>query len=407
MIIVDGFTLALPACGVKSFTYSFLTSFSQYIANIGTKSKCLVLVPKFTPQENLGDYQAIARIKSLDKDKNIVFRPVVIPSFLLNFLKIFGRQSSFRRYFLFLWSYLIFPRQLKKFQNLFSISAVFHPYQVVSNYSVRAKKIVVIHDIFHWLNNQGYNPVERFFYNLAILGCRHCDQIISVSDYSKQQIINFLHVPAEKIVTCYEGINPIYGQTNFSSLTLNKFRKKFALPRHFILLFHSIRKYKKNILGNIKLYHELIKIQPGNSSQLVFVGGNLETNQEVKQYIVNNKLLDRVKFIERVNDDELRYLYHLADYLFFLSLEEGFGLPPLEALACGTFPVVSNTSSLGEIYSPYLPTFNPDKLKPIAQYLSKLSRTQREKIVIAAKEPLLKMYNWDRVIANYIKVLEA
>lgn len=407
MIIIDGLSLTLPACGIKSFTYSFLTSLSKYISSSGTNSKFMVLFPRVKPQEGLGDYNTIDRLNNQFKNKKISFQPVFISSLQLSFIRILGRQNSFRRHFTFFWSFFTLPQYLRKLQGAFPINAVFYPYQVISNYSISAKKIVVVHDIFHWLNFQEYNFIERIFYHLAAIGCRRSDKIISVSEYSKQQIINFLRIPAEKITSCYEGVNPLYLEASFSKVISQKLRNKFNLPEKFIITLLSIRKYKKNILGNIKLYHELIKIQPGNSSQLVFVGGNLEINQEVKQYIINNKLLDRVKFIETVNDDELRYLYHLADYLFFLSLEEGFGLPPLEALACNTFPVISNTSSLGEIYSPYIPVFNPYKLKPIAQYLSALTLNQRRKIIDAARKPLLNLYNWDKVIENYLKVFEA
>lgn len=407
MIVIDGLSLVLPACGIKSFTYSFLISLSKHISKHGTKSKYLVLFPEIKMWEGLGDYKTIDSIKNQLKNKDIGFQPVAISPFLLFLFKITGRENSFRRHFTFLWTFYIFSNYLKKLKNSFFINAVFHPYQIISNYSISTKKTVVIHDIFHWLNFQEYNFIDRFFYNLAAQACQASDRVITVSEFSKQQIVNYLKIPSEKISTCYEGINSVYQQTDFPKATLEDFRNKFSLPRRFILTLLSTRKYKKNVLGSVRLYHELLKIQPNYPYQLVFVGGNFETNQEVKQYIINNKLLDRVKFIETVNDDELRYLYHLADYLFFLSLEEGFGLPPLEALACNTFPVISNTSSLGEIYSPYILVFNPYKLKSIAQYLSSLTLNKRRKIIDAARKPLLNLYNWDKVIENYLKVFEA
>ena len=407
MIVIDGLSLVLPPCGIKSFIYSFLISLSKHISSHGSKSKYIVLFPETKMWEGLGDYKTIDSIKNQLKNKDISFQPVIISSILLFLLKIIGRKSSFRRHFTFLWSFYTFPSSLKKLKNSFSINAVFHPYQIISNYSIPAKKTVVIHDIFHWLNFQEYNFIDRFFYQLAAQACQASDWVITVSEFSKQQIINYLKISAEKISVCYEGINLIYQQKNFPQNFFKNIRGKFNLPRRFILAFLSTRKYKKNVLGSVRLYHELLRIQPNYPCQLVLVGGNIDSNQEVKQYLINNQLLDRTRFVEAATDNELKLIYHMADYLFFLSLEEGFGLPPLEALACNTFPVISNTSSLGEIYSPYLPTFNPYKLKPIAQYLSALTLNQRGKIILAARKPLLNLYNWDKVIENYLKVFEA
>lgn len=398
MIIIDGISLIFPPCGIKTFASSLLLALNQYYSAHPTDLKYSVVFPQFNPNQYF-DYQAIAEFKKQFNSKNIFFKPLQTSRLHYSFLKLIHQYSL--RNLTFIWSFIIFPSFIKKSQKKLSIKAIIHPYQILSNYKSVGKKIVIVHDVYHWIDQQRYSFIPRLFYNLAAQACRHCNKIITISNYSKNQISRVLKIEPKKIAVCYESINPAFLIKNSSLLSKNQLG---ILPDDYCLIIMSIssRNKYKNLLANIKLFHRLIQLKQYNNSHIVFVGGNLDTNQLLKKYLFKHQLLTRAHFFQFVSDQELQYLYQNAQYLFFLSQEEGFGLPPLEALANHTFPIIADTGAIQEIYSPYLPTFNPTKLESIVQYLHALDNKRKKQIIKFARTKLLKRYSWEKIIENYL-----
>lgn len=400
-ITIDGYGLILPPCGIKSFTASFLKAL--IIQPISVEKTYELVVPRFQHIEDLFDAKQVNMITS-STNRSIQVREVKIDSLLFRLLKIIKvSPHTIRRYALFYWSFYIFPLYIKKIKT----DVIFHPYQVISDYKTTAKKYVVVHDVFHWVNMERYNIIQAYFYTKAKAACSSCTKIITISEFSKKQIEANLHIASSRIEICYEGIDEMYNHPQLNPQKGQELKTHYHLPSRYLFGLLSPRKFKKNIVGSVRVLGEILKKFPQSELKLALLGGDIETNQEVKEYIQLNKLESHIIFIPSLKTNtDLLYLYKDAAFFIFLSFEEGFGLPPLEALSCGTFPIVSNTTSLGELYSPFIPTFNPSSYIDIADYILKLSENERAQIISQAREKMIPLYNWDCVIAKYMAVLQ-
>lgn len=400
-VTIDGYGLILPPCGIKSFIFSFLKALIKQ--PISEEKTYELVIPRFQHIDDLFDTRQVNIISS-SANRSIKVCEVRIDSFLFRLLKIIKvNPHIIRRYALFYWSFFTFPQYIKRAKT----DIIFHPYQVISDYKTEAKKYVVVHDIFHWVDMERYNTVQKYFYKKAKNACENCTKIITISAFSKKQIENSLRTTPNQIEICYEGVDEMYSHPQFDSQKEHELKTYYHLPTHYLFGLLSPRKFKKNIVGSVRVLDEILKTNPQSELKLVLLGGNIETNQEVKEYIQLNKLETRIVFIPLLQTStDLLYLYKNAAFFIFLSFEEGFGLPPLEALCCGTLPIVSNTTSLGELYSPFIPTFDPSNCAVIADYILKLSENQKSQIISQAREKMTPLYNWDFVISKYLAILK-
>lgn len=396
MLTVDGYSLVLPPCGVKSFLFSFLKA-------VPPNQSLVLVVPHFIGFEDIFYTKEIEIFKSHTYNSFIRIDEIKINFFLFRFLKAIGLNSdTLRRYMLFYWSFYAFPSYIKTVKS----DVVFHPYQVISHYNTTAKKYVVVHDIFHWVHMERYSFIQKYFYQASAKACINSTKIITISQFSKNQIQNCLGIPSDKIVVCYEGIDDSYLEPQFNSKVKDQIKASYRLPEKYLLSFLSGRKFKKNVISSMILLHELRKRKPLIDYKLVFLGGGIESNQDVKNYLLEHHLNQDVIFIEKIDKrEDLLYLYHLSAFFVFLSLEEGFGLPPLEALSCKTMPIISNNSSLGEIYGQTLPVFEPSEIGNIAQYIIDLSYDNKQNIIKNAGEILLKKYRWSTILPMYLDII--
>jgi glycosyltransferase involved in cell wall biosynthesis len=401
MIIIDGYPTILPPCGIKSFSISFLKSLANN--KHSTKNEYLLAIPKPINLQGQFDNHEMKLIKNLLDDNNIKVIEYPLNSFLILIAKLLSRDSStLRRYILFIWSFYTFPR-IAKSNNP---EKILHLYQVISNYKTNAKKYVVVHDIFHWIDTGRYSKIIRHYYLKSAIACKNTAKILTISNYSKLNIQNILQIDENQIEVCYEGVDDLFLNPKFSKEKIISIKEKYRLPNKYILGFLSQRIHKKNVLGTLKVFHEIRILDKYLEYKLVLLGGNLNTNTEVKEFIKKNNLMGEIIFIPGVElIEELSYFYHLSQFYVFLSLEEGFGLPPLEALGCNTFPITSNNSSLGEIYGDYIPTFDPNDHKEIAKFIMKLKDEERIEIINKARKILLSKYSWEVILPNYLKFI--
>ncbi len=400
MIVIDGFPLIFPPGGIKSYLFAFLKALHNQPPSLLKNQQFELVVPSFKNVPSIFDFTQINILKEAPYNTVITVKDIDVPDVFIESIKIFNDHAdTIRRYTLFAWAHHFLPQYIQ--QNKPDI--ILHPYQVVSNYETTAKKYVVVHDIFHWAYLERYTDLEKYFYNTFAKGCANTTKILTISQASKETIKKYLNVPDEKITVCYEGIDDVFLNPVFDDQEKINIRNKYKLPDEYILGFVSVREYK-NSIGNIKVLHELIK--KGKATQLVLIGGDINTNQTVKQYIEENNLLSYITFIPRLEKFyDLLYLYHLSKFLLFLSYEEGFGLPPLEALGCYTFPLASNKSSMGELYSDYMQTFEPDQAGIIADFILKLTDEERKKIIDSARTKLLALYNWNAILPKYLNTI--
>jgi len=192
-------------------------------------------------------------------------------------------------------------------------------------------------------------------------------KIITISKFSKSQIIKHFKVPEDKIFVIYPAANEEFKP--LSNLDREKVKRKYKLEKDFILYLGTLEP-RKNVETLIKAYNELPLIK--EEFDLVIAGERGWLYSNIFKLVKKLYLEDKIKFLGYVSDQERVLLYNLATVFVFPSFYEGFGMPPLEAMACGTPVICSNTSSLPEVCEDAALYIDPYNLDDLKEALSKL-----------------------------------
>lgn len=248
---------------------------------------------------------------------------------------------------------LLFNRSKKDKIDLFHLTNPLRFNQSLENF------VVTIHDLCY-LKEPNFTKKHSIIFNLQNILSK-CQAVISVSQSTKKDILNNFDFPAEKIFVIYEGVSKIFKhQPNKSYLS-----KKFNLNKEYILYIGEIQP-RKNLVRLFQAYSRL-SLSLRKRYQLVIVGKsrNKIVMEETMNQIKKLKIMNQVKFLGYVDINDLPYLYSSAKVFVFPSLYEGFGLPVLESLACGTPVITSNVSSLPEVLGQGGLLINPYRVEEI------------------------------------------
>lgn len=209
----------------------------------------------------------------------------------------------------------------------------------------RAKKITTIHDLIPLKLPYTTLDNKKFFFNIVKNSLEKSNLVLTVSEHTKKDIIEIFKVSSDKIFVTYQPV--IQTQAIFNENELLILLKQYRLRAKEYILFVGTIEPKKNLGRLIEAYMKLDTSMP-----LVIVGkkGWLWEDEIGKlQKVFNNYFIKKIKFLEYISRSDLTYLYQGACCFIFPSLYEGFGLPPLEAMALGCPTIVSNVSSLPEV----------------------------------------------------------
>jgi glycosyltransferase involved in cell wall biosynthesis len=237
---------------------------------------------------------------------------------------------------------------------------VFHSPDFIPPYRAAKHHIITVHDLTFLHYPEYLTADSRAYYNAQIeAACSHADHILSVSEATKRDLIEMLHVPESKITVQPHGVDDSF-RPSHPDASLN-------LPKEYFLHVGTIEP-RKNIIGLLKAYRILLRDYP-DAPPLLLVGrkGWLfeETEREMRGF--GDKLIWR----EDISDAQLPSVYSAAIANITVSHYEGFGMPALEGMACGAVPIVSNRSSLPEVVGELGLLVNPDDSQEIAQTLAK------------------------------------
>jgi glycosyltransferase involved in cell wall biosynthesis len=209
-----------------------------------------------------------------------------------------------------------------------------------------ARGVVTIHDLSFLRLPECADPGLRAYLTRTVpRGVERAARVIADSKNTKKDLIELLNVTPEKISVVPAGVESCFRPVR-DTVKLTNVRSRYNLPQWFILSVGTIEP-RKNLSRLISAYGQLRR-QTGLPHALVIAGQKGWLYQGIFEQVVKDGLTEHVLFPGFVADADLPALYTLADLLAFPSLYEGFGLPPLEAMACGTPVVASNNSSLPE-----------------------------------------------------------
>lgn len=205
--------------------------------------------------------------------------------------------------------------------------------------------VLTVHDIIGWLFPKNMPPVARFYWATWLpFSIRFANILIADSEATRQDLIHKLKIPADRIHVVHLGVEARFSPQNQEAI--ERCRNHYQLPKRFILYVGTLEP-RKGIDTLIDAFAALANRFP--DIDLVLAGKKGWYWQPLFERIQKHSLPHRVHVTGYVADEDLPALYSAATVFAFPSRYEGFGLPPLEAMACGTPVVSSNSSSLPEV----------------------------------------------------------
>jgi glycosyltransferase involved in cell wall biosynthesis len=237
------------------------------------------------------------------------------------------------------------PRDLRR-----EHATLFHSPHYVLPPLTPCKTVVTIHDCIHlrfpqYLPNRlGYAYARTFLW----LATHHSNRVITVSEASKRDILEYFNVPPGKIDVIYNGIDERFGEPPPEE-DVNRVRERYQLDDPFILYAGNIKPHK-NLGRLIEAFH-IFRHRGTEFEQvkLVIIGDEISKYAALRHAVHRHKLHKHVRFFGFVPAKTLAILYRLAAVFVFPSLYEGFGLPPIEAMAAGAPVVTTTAGSLPEV----------------------------------------------------------
>ncbi|MFA6086675.1 glycosyltransferase family 4 protein [Mucilaginibacter sp.] len=301
-----------------------------------------------------------------------------------------------------LWKQLVLP-----FKALFKgCDIIFCTDNIVPLIHLGYKTIPVFHDAFFFESPEHYGKLWLWLYKVtAIPAAKRSPFVITPSAYAKKQINYFTHIANEKLVVIHEGPKELSGDDVYNDTLLNQFSLK---QKKYLLHAGSMFK-RKNIPALIQAFGK-IKDTGYPDLKLVLVGSispaNVESDHaQILLAIKKNNLHDDVIFTGYLSDKELAHVYKNALMYMFPSLNEGFGIPVLEAFQYNLPVLAANNTSLPEVGGDAALQFDPFDVNDIfAKIKIVLDNSElRENMIIKGQERL-KKFSWEKAALELVDV---
>lgn len=268
------------------------------------------------------------------------------------------------------------------------------------------KKVVVIYDLSFKKYPQYSDKKNEIFLNKFVpKAVKKADHIITISQNSKKEIIEFYNASPDKVSI----INPSYSKDIFKPQkkdSIEKIKEKYKIGSNYFLFTSSLEP-RKNVLGIIKAYVSLpLEIRKENS--LVLVGGKGWKDEEIwleieKQRKQGNKIITPGYVLE----EELPIFYSGANIFLYPSIYEGFGIPILEAMACGAPVITSNISSMPEVAGDAALLVNPEKSEEIKEAIIEIVNNDNlRKDLIDKGFKQIKKFSWEESAKKLLEVFK-
>jgi glycosyltransferase involved in cell wall biosynthesis len=342
-------------------------------------------------------YNLLKALKEIDKENEYILfcdrNSISQVPYADNFSKRVISESIFSSF-----HQLFFSISLKK-QSL----DIFHSPHFIFPLFLSCSSVVTIHDLIPLVFPSSMpSKLGRFYYQkVNSKVAKKTKIIIAVSNSTKKDLLEQFDVPEEKIRVIYNGVAESFDVIENETL-LDEVKKKYKI-RSKVLLSVGNPKPHKDWLGLIEAFARLGS--EAQDYQLVLVGSRDPRYPKIDQLIKKLHLEDRVVITGFVKESDMPLLYNSADVFIFPSLYEGFGLPVLEAMACGTPVLCSNFSSLPEVAGDATLMFDPNDKNSLIEGIENLLSDEKLKKDLSEKGlKRAKLFSWEKTAQQTLEV---
>ncbi|WP_338873217.1 glycosyltransferase family 1 protein [Spirosoma sp. SC4-14] len=299
--------------------------------------------------------------------------------------------------------------QFMLFKKIPRCDILWSPHYNIPLLYVNAKKrVVTIPDIFHLVSKSTYSFEKRIYAEYVLKNAvKKSDIVTTISTFSRGEILEKVCSDPQKVIAIPLGVDSNYFNPNSSLLHENKVIQNYSLPDKYLLFVGNVKPHK-NLLNLLKAFQKIAISQ--KDVHVLIVGkkeGFITGDKEVFKFLNENAdISKRVLFTGYVKSEDLPIIYKLASLFVFPSLYEGFGLPPLEAMACGCPVVASNAASIPETCGDAAYYIDPTNIDSIAEgILDVLGNSTTYNNLIKKGYKRVKLYKWHESAAIFEDIL--
>jgi glycosyltransferase involved in cell wall biosynthesis len=302
----------------------------------------------------------------------------------------------------FSFRYLNWP---KIDRMLGGIDLFFEPNIIFMAMSRATKKVITLHDLSFMIFPNLYSPKGRFWHQVVNVRkmISQFDKVIAVSEHTRNDIINILNVPAEKVHRIYPGVDYDFF-SNISAEEKSLVKKKYSLPDKYILSLAALEP-RKNIEMVVDAFAEFAR---NSDYHLVLAGASQGSEKRINELILKRGLKDKVHILGYVPNGDKPVLYQFASCFVYPSFYEGFGFPPLEAMSCGTPVIASYSSSLSEICGNAALLIDPHNLEELIEAFRHVLNDRRFSDKMAERgKTQSRLFTWEKSAQETLSLFQS
>lgn len=279
--------------------------------------------------------------------------------------------------------------------------------------------VVTIHDMGSLLFARKHNFRNQVSLSLFRSGLANASRVIAVSNATRRDVETLIGIPPARIKTIYNAPDPVFGERHAPTIAcvgentyqyppdIQRILDRYRIDYPF-LLYAGRTNPQKNIPRLVEAFAvlrgELVEDPLYKDLRLIIIGDEISKYPALRHAVIQSRIEDRVRFLGFVPIETLRVFYQSAAAFVFPSLYEGFGLPPLEAMACGTPVICSHVSALPEVVGDAAHIVNPENVFDIARGMREvlIDRQLRGTLVQKGFEQL-KRFSWEQTAREVLK----
>lgn len=264
--------------------------------------------------------------------------------------------------------------------------------------------VSTIHDICCWDCPETMNGMSKWYFRISHrVAVWKCKRIITISQFSQERIVQKLRYPREKIWLIYCGVDEQFIKYAYNDAKASFVREKYHLPQQYLLSLSTLEP-RKNLRLLVEAYRKVV-LDEKIDTPLVLAGRRGWKMDKLLEGI-EDAVKEKIHFTGFIDEEDLPEVYGNAKCFIFPSMYEGFGIPPLEAMACGTPVLSSDATSLPEVLSDTALYFeNENVVELMNEMCVVLESNENVAIAVNKRFQQIQKFKWDEHASRLIKML--